>query len=269
MMKCSVCGAESNHAFDEKVLEKYNVSYYQCKNCFFLQAEKPYWLDEAYSSAISVSDTGLVMRNISLALKLASLLYFGFHSRSISATYLDVAGGYGMMARLMRDFGFDYYWDDKFCQNTMARGFEEDNAPSPFRGVSAFEVLEHIHDPLQFIDDIQKKHSSVTTFVFSTLLYEGDCLPDKSWWYYSFATGQHISFYHRKTMEYIAKKLGMQLISINGFHIFTKHRIRNRWLLPMVTGRLAPIFALWARYQLGSRTLKDSVSLLKKEKILL
>ena len=81
---------------------------------------------------LHVADTGLVMRNLDIAKKLATLLYFGFDPR---ARYVDVAGGYGMLTRLMRDDGFDFHWDDKFCANLLARGFEADTGPAAFRGV--------------------------------------------------------------------------------------------------------------------------------------
>jgi len=80
----------------------------------------PYWLDEAYGDAISVLDTGLIQRNLHIAERLAPLLYFLFDHK---APYLDVAGGYGMLVRLMRDIGFDFYWSDKYCRNLFAECF--------------------------------------------------------------------------------------------------------------------------------------------------
>ena len=91
----------------QKNIKKYDVSYFQCQQCWLLQTEEPYWLDEAYTSAIIIVDTGLTQRNISIASKLAVLIYFKFESTS---TYLDIAGGYGMLWRLMRDYGFDFFW---------------------------------------------------------------------------------------------------------------------------------------------------------------
>ena len=105
MKKCTVCGVSMTSAFNAKVLDKYDVHYQQCSGCGLLQTEEPYWLDEAYSNAIAVADTGLVMRNFSIASKLVVLLYLAFEKRG---AYLDIAGGYGMLTRLMRDYGFDY-----------------------------------------------------------------------------------------------------------------------------------------------------------------
>jgi hypothetical protein len=244
--------------FSAKLLNKYNVNYCKCSECGLLQTEKPYWLDEAYSDAIAIADTGLVMRNFSLASKLTTLLYLGFNPRG---AYLDVAGGYGMLTRLMRDFGFDYYWEDKFCQNLLAREFEAIKSVRHFVALTAFEVLEHVHDPLVFIKDTMAAHNS-RTLIFSTELYEGVDPPPKEWWYYTFSTGQHISFYQRTTLERIAAQLGLQFHSVNGIHILTDQVFHISPLLRLATGKLAPFFALWIRHKLGSLTLTDHFKLM-------
>ncbi len=186
MNRCPICDSVMRDAFSARLLEKYEVAYHQCPECGLLQTEEPYWLDEAYSEAIAVADTGLVMRNSSLASKLAVLLYLRFEPRG---AYLDVAGGYGMLARLMRDYGFDYYWDDKFCQNLLARGFEADKSTQPFVALTAFEVLEHVHDPLAFIQEKMGQHGS-RTLIFTTELYEDGEPPPNDWWYYDTGSDQ-------------------------------------------------------------------------------
>ena len=67
---------------------------------------------------IADADTGLVSRNLGIARRLAGLLYFGFDPK---ARYLDFAGGYGLLTRLMRDRGFNFYWHDLYCENVFAR----------------------------------------------------------------------------------------------------------------------------------------------------
>ena len=61
--KCRLCSNNSKCIFTTKVLKKYDVKYYFCSKCQFLQTEEPYWLEEAYSSVICAADTGSVARN--------------------------------------------------------------------------------------------------------------------------------------------------------------------------------------------------------------
>lgn len=260
MNMCPVCGSVMHDVFNAELLGKYDVSYRHCAECGLLQTEEPYWLNEAYSDAIAVADTGLVMRNLSLAAKLTVFLYLRSDPK---AAYLDVAGGYGMLARLMRDYGFDYYWDDKYCQNLLARGFEVGKATGPFGALTAFEVLEHVHDPLAFIREQLERHSC-RTLIFSTELYEGEEPPKKNWWYYAFNTGQHISFYQYRTLQKIAGNLGLKYFSLDGIHVFSDKDFRvNPWLR-FAVGKLARALAPLVRYKLGSRTLADHYALMNQ-----
>lgn len=253
MKKCTVCGTAMHSVFNAQLLRKYEVNYQQCSGCGLLQTEEPYWLDEAYSDAIAVADTGLVMRNFSIASKLVVLLYLAFDKRG---TYLDIAGGYGMLTRLMRDYGFDYYWEDKYCQNLLARGFEVDKSTNGFSALTAFEVLEHLPNPVEFIEDAMARHGS-RTLIFSTELYTGNEPPPKEWWYYTFKTGQHISFYRRSTLEYVSRRLGLNFYSLRGIHIITDKTINRVPLLNLAMGRFAPFLAFIARRKLGPLTFSD------------
>lgn len=238
-------------AFSAEVLNKYEIQYFNCPECGLIQTEEPYWLDEAYDESIAKSDTGIVMRNISQAFKLSSLLYLKFDPK---AAYLDVAGGYGMLTRLMRDFGFDFYWSDKYSPNLMARGFEQDRSSRNFSAITAFEVMEHVYDPLSFIKENLEQHNC-NTFIFSTILYESDNIPDKEWWYYSFDTGQHISFYHKKTLIRISRILNLNFYSIGRIHVLSSKKI---WPYEkIIFYMLLPIIPIITRSNLGSLTKKD------------
>ena len=58
-LKCKICESDSHGLAQGKVMGKYDVDYFQCSNCGFVQTEEPYWLDEAYSQPIASSDVGL------------------------------------------------------------------------------------------------------------------------------------------------------------------------------------------------------------------
>ena len=258
--QCPICRTSMNQVFSAVLLRKYDVSYFHCSHCGLLQTEEPYWLDEAYSDAIAVADTGLVQRNTSMAAKLAALIYFELDPKG---SYLDVAGGYGMLVRWMRDFGIDFYWSDKYCTNLLARGFEASKATSPFQALTAFEVLEHVSDPLAFISEAMSSFDS-RTLIFSTELYI-DTPPDKDWWYYAFNTGQHISFYQSKTLRSIAERLGLNFFSAHGIHMFTDRLIKNR-SFDLLTGRLAYPISLYVKSRMESRTLSDHYMLMNTDK---
>lgn len=96
-MKCKICNHNANLIFKAKVLDKYEVSYFQCSNCKLIQTEKPYWLKEAYKNPINKFDTGLLKRNINFSRFLTIFLQLiGEHSEQL----LDYAGGYGTLIKL-------------------------------------------------------------------------------------------------------------------------------------------------------------------------
>jgi hypothetical protein len=182
-------------------------------------------LKEAYSSAIIDADTGLISRNIILS-KVVSIITLLFSIKN--SEVLDYAGGYGVMTRLLRDIGVDCYWQDKFAENILARGFEsKDN--KKYDVVTTFEYFEHIKDPIKVINKIIKTYEP-KLLIFSTMLHNGN--PSKDWWYFVPEGGQHITFYTRKSLSILAQKKGMRF-STNGknLHIFSKTYIPDLFLI--------------------------------------
>lgn len=254
-MICKICASNAGLAFSARILKKHLADFYCCKECGFLFANDPYWLEEAYSSAIADADTGLVARNIDISQKLACILYL-FGSNSDSERYLDIAGGYGMLTRLMRDVGYDFYWVDQYCENVLAKGFEFSKGFSGCRAVTAMEVLEHVPDPVKFIEE-SLSFAGTEMLIFTTELYTGPPPTPGDWWYYTFETGQHISFYQKRTLEVIASRLGLEFASSRGIHILSRKKV-NTHLLRFATH---PVFSrlgeIVVRRRLGSKTVAD------------
>jgi methyltransferase family protein len=259
-LTCKICHSNLSYAFNAIVLGKHDARYNYCEECGFLSAENPYWLDDAYSCAIASTDTGLVSRNIVIANKLAIVLYFLMGERG-KGRYVDVAGGYGMLTRLMRDYGFDFYWSDKYCQNLMARGFDYSPELGSCCAVTAFEVLEHTEDPISFIESALT-YGNTETLIFSTELYKGNPPPPDHWRYYSFETGQHISFFQQKTLAVLASKLGLSHCSHGWLHILSKNKL-DKVLLRAYTGRLGFLTFRWLRKHLDSLTMSDHNALVR------
>lgn len=218
MSTCKICGNNAQLLFIAKVLNKYDVQFEQCESCHFIQTEKPYWLNEAYQSAINNNDTGIIARNERFRSIVTVLISFLFGKND---KYLDYAGGYGIFTRMMRDVGFNYYWVDEYAKNLVSIGFEH-KAGTTYKVITAFEVFEHLDNPEEKLMDML---SYTDNIIFSTELVP-DKTPGKDWWYYAFNHGQHIAFYHQKSLWYLAQKHGLHFSS-NGsnFHVLSKKPI--------------------------------------------
>ena len=224
---CKICSSPLKHIFNSKILYKHDVAYYKCTNCGFIQTDEPYWLNEAYDSAIANLDLGLISRNLNYAKRISNLIINNF---DINANFLDYAGGYGIFTRLMRDKGFDYYHQDKFCANLYAQNSELDSLPkkTKFELVTAFEVFEHFVDP---IEEIKKIFKYSDVIVFSTeLCPDLEFNNSNQWWYFAPETGQHIAFYSKKSLEFIANTMSLFFYTQNNLHILSKTKLDEKRL---------------------------------------
>jgi hypothetical protein len=258
-MQCRICGAVSGWAFDARILNKYTVAYFHCSSCGYLCTEDPYWLEEAYADALSITDTGGVARNVRAARRLRALLRVCFHDTG-RLKWLDYGGGHGLLTRLMRDYGFDFYWHDKYASNIFARGFEG-RPDAHFDGVTAMEVLEHSIDPLEFVSNAMAG-TTAESLVFSTELYPGDTPPPQSWWYYSFVSGQHVSLFRYRTLAALAERLGLHLYSHRGLHLLTR-RALGRLRYKLAAGPIAERMPAFLFGGLQPKTWTDHLALSK------
>lgn len=233
---CKICGSKKEKIFNKKILGKYEISYFKCSNCGFVQTEKPYWLEESYSSAITSLDIGLVNRNIQYSNIVEGIIYNNFNEK---AKFLDFAGGYGMFTRIMRDKGFDYYHEDKYCENIFAKFFSIEDLKKNdrfFELVTSFELMEHIEDPFRELDYI---FSQTDNFLFST-----EILPKENfenWWYLGEEHGQHISFYTTLSIEKIAERYKKYYYPNGPLHLFSKKKLRNPFNSEENTGFLEKV----------------------------
>jgi hypothetical protein len=220
-MNCRICQQSTTRVLQKKVLNKYDVNYFQCNSCNFIQTEEPYWLQEAYENVITKLDIGMVSRNLYLKEQVPSIIDAFF---SESKIMLDYAGGYGLFVRIMRDLGYDFYRQDVYCDNLFAEYFDiTDTDTSKFDILTAFEVFEHLADP---IPEIEKMFALSENIIFTTVIPPKDISDFNSWWYLSPLTGQHISFFTIKALKYIAEKFGKRFYSNgNNIHLFTNKEL--------------------------------------------
>lgn len=229
---CTICSgrmADFGRAF---IMQQHDVVYFRCETCGFVQTEEPYWLDEAYSDAITGSDIGLVSRNRSLSCVTQSIIRACFDA---NGKFLDYAGGYGLLVRLMRDSGYDFYWYDKYCKNLFAQGFTlTPEVSHRFEMITAYEVLEHLYDPF---DELEAMLKNTKTILFTTEIIPPENPKPGAWWYYGLDHGQHISFYTIAALNKIAERLQLNFYT-NGVNI---HAFTERKLSPTIF-RLATVY---------------------------
>jgi hypothetical protein len=251
---CKICTHKAVPHFVGEILNKYTETYYKCTNCGFIQLEAPYWLAEAYGDAITKQDIGLVNRNISMTPIVSCLISFLFNKNK---KFIDYGGGYGLLTRMMRDRGYDFYRFDTYCENLFARNFDRSLPSTEFKYelLTAFELFEHLVDPVHELREMLKWSDNI---FFSTNIQIPDLKSASDWWYVMPETGQHIALYTTKSLQILAEDHGLNFYT-NGIdlHLFTTKKISKVKFRILTKYRCARFLDHFASKN-GSLTLIDS-----------
>jgi hypothetical protein len=243
--KCPVCSASMQPVFRHLVLGRHEVDYFSCGNCGVLATEEPFWLGEAYQSAISTLDTWGASRSLYNQRRLAPTLSLLFGDQ---ASFVDTACGYGLLVRLMRDIGFNFRGHDEYCQNVFSTPFAAPPGTTA-DAVTAFEVLEHLVNPGQFLQQ-QFERYGTDTIIASTTVFSGKP-PPLDWPYYSFESGQHVTLYQPRSLSCLAQSVGATYHPLaSGLHLITRRKFAP-WKLRLLGHRkgsaLHGALARWLR----------------------
>jgi hypothetical protein len=222
-MLCLVCSGELLHFANGQVLGDQEVEYRKCSRCGLVAAVNPTWLDRSYSQAITKLDIGLLNRSMLMSNITAAVLR---SERLRTGPFLDWAGGYGTLTRLMRDRGYDFRHADPMAENIFSRGFEGDPRVERFSMVTAIEVLEHLPDP---VEDLAPAAASTDLLLATTQLLPSPTPQPDDWWYYAPETGQHITFYTAESIRALAERLGFPSVVTGSFvHLFHRGQISRK-----------------------------------------
>jgi hypothetical protein len=228
--QCRACDTPCEPFATALVLGHVDATYQRCPSCGLVMAVRPTWLPEAYSDAIAKLDIGLLDRCQILSSVTAMVLKA---ERLRGGRFLDWAGGYGTLTRMMRDRGYDFVHTDPMATNIFAAGHEVlelprgDGVDAGDRGrydlVTAFEVLEHLPDPVAALAPV----AGVTDLLLTTTHLVPDPAPQPAdWWYYTLDSGQHITFYTQESLAVLAERLGFDGVVTGSFvHLFHRGKV--------------------------------------------
>jgi methyltransferase family protein len=213
---CRLCDGALVKRFDALVLGRYRVQYLRCEACGSLQTEVPYWLTEAYDSALAAIDTGAVERCLRCqAAIVATVRILGLRGR-----VLDFGGGAGLLCRLLRDAGLDAWLCDKYAEPVYAPAFALAPSAAQPGGIallSAIEVFEHCADPAAELGALFERRPAV--LFASTEPYRGE---GASWWYLNASAGQHVFFYSPQALALLAQRHDYHYFAAGAFHVYSR-----------------------------------------------
>lgn len=239
---CKICSHKTQPFAVAQVLGRHQVQFFQCGVCGFVQTEEPYWLPEAYQQPTHITDLGMLARNNALAMICRALVALVFNP---AGRFIDYGAGHGILVRLLRDAGLDWYYYDQYARNLFAPGAEADLS-QVYELLTAFEVFEHLPDPMT---EIRRMLQLSRNVLFTTELVPQPTPEPEDWWYYGLHHGQHVAFYTRAALEYIAHACGATWYS-NGYnlHLFAAKPIPV-WKFRLATHRLGSwcLNLLWSR----------------------
>lgn len=206
-------------------------------------AVEPTWLEAAYATAIASTDIGLASRCVRLADAVPRVLRaFAGDAK----TFVDYGAGTGLFVRLMRDRGYPFEYYDRYGPNLFARGFESSDINCGLHDVvTAFEVLEHLVHP---VEDLGALCGNAQVLIATTELLPVPQPQPTDWWYYSLATGQHVTFYTEQSIDVLGRRLGLKHRATAGtLHVLSKKRIPSALLRALTSQRINGVWMGFGR----------------------
>ena len=203
-MNCKICSSETERIENYKK----NIIYYSCINCDFIfidekkintrEDEKERYLkhnnsldNEPYVDMFK----DLIDKNIiNNKDKIKSILDFG-------------CGSVPVFVKLLKDKGFVVDKYDKYFFPA------KDPLKKKYDLITLIEVIEHLKNPLNELDNLRKNLNINGFFLIKTLFHPEDKELFLKWWYKEDFT--HISFFSAKTFKILANLLKMKPLIIN------------------------------------------------------
>ena len=137
-------------------------------------------------------------------------------------SHLDFGGGDGHLSACLRKLGWDSTSYDPFHEQVFPQ--------RRFDLVTAFEVFEHVPDPITLWQQLRVLTKDIV--LFSTVL--SDAVPDPMQWWYLAPRNGHVVLYTKRAAEQLLARGGFKLISIDDF-VHIGYRGVPPWLEAAIT----------------------------------
>jgi 2-polyprenyl-6-hydroxyphenyl methylase/3-demethylubiquinone-9 3-methyltransferase len=223
-LKCKVCGNTAN-LFGRVDFNKHcdegrsgklpwsgkRIAYLRCTVCDFLftrdfdawsQAD---FAQKIYNAEYALVDPDFAERRPAGNASFISQTFSEYRDR---ISLLDYGGGEGRMMELLRANGFQSVntYDPFSVEHNVSNDQKHDL-------ITAFEVFEHVPDPIATMRDITQRLKPESLLLFSTLLQPANFgAIGLSWWYVGPRNG-HISIHSEKSLATLLKHFGLNLAS--------------------------------------------------------
>lgn len=155
----------------------------------------------------------------------AHFLRLLFRGHRDSLIGLDYGGGNGHTAQLLRLAGFNFDCHDPFGVSEMTSAKYR-----TYNLVTAFEVLEHVPDPVSTLSSILDCMTTGSAMIIIGTLSSDERIDDRlrlTWWYAAPRNG-HISLYSKRSLAVLAAKFGLHCVSPSaGTHIMSRSPVSH------------------------------------------
>lgn len=203
------------------------VYYRRCRECAFIftshfDAYTDAQWREVYNADYDVIDPDYALRR---PVRNARFIEILLHHRRNSIIGLDFGGGNGVTADVLRRRGWAFDSHDPFGKSQMRPSFQKQ-----YNVTTAFEVFEHVPDPVRTLEYILAKMTEHLPLVIIGTAASDKGVDDVrrlSWWYASPRNG-HISLFSKRSLAALASRFGMQCRSPAGnFHFLSRKAISH------------------------------------------
>lgn len=226
---CRLCASPLEHAFDGVVRGRHPVAYMRCTGCGSLQTERPYWLfgDAPAASADKAS------RTLSNFLTLPPLLEILGVRKTDRA--VDIGSGSGLLARLMRDAGYDFYACDPQGSGEFSAGHQWVQPAGRCRVVTLFDVAERFVEPSSAWGQIFAMDPDVV--IGSTAIFAGQ---GGDWPALSPEAGDRVFFPSLDALSYLGVRAGRTVYRVGDHFVFVRQPLPDTALQALQAWRDAP-----------------------------